>query len=160
MRQQATSGCCMCSAGGLHFSTPCSLCSLQGMTCLMGFLATCRCSVGPQAVRSTLAVVMQRKSWQLLDLQHHAPCFISRWEKFSAVVASPDYKDKASSVGELFPFKEYFADAPQPLFKGNSYEEVSNRLLRVVMHIPLVVAHSNRPGSDRSSCATCPQAFT
>lgn len=47
-----------------------------------------------------------------------------RWEKFSAAVASTDHKGKPASVGELFPFKDYFADAPQPLFKGISYDEV------------------------------------
>jgi intron-binding protein aquarius len=45
-----------------------------------------------------------------------------RWEKFSAAVSSPDRRGKPGVVAKLFPFSEYFADAPQPLFKpGASY---------------------------------------
>uniref|UniRef100_A0A383WJ31 Uncharacterized protein n=1 Tax=Tetradesmus obliquus TaxID=3088 RepID=A0A383WJ31_TETOB len=48
---------------------------------------------------------------------------LSRWEKFTAAVSPQQHRGVAASVGELFPFKEFFADAPQPLFKGSSYEE-------------------------------------
>eukprot|EP00879_Flechtneria_rotunda_P011994 GHRR01012527.1.p1 GENE.GHRR01012527.1~~GHRR01012527.1.p1 ORF type:complete len:1484 (+),score=529.45 GHRR01012527.1:151-4602(+) len=48
---------------------------------------------------------------------------LSRWEKFTAAVSAPDKVTTAAAVGELFPFKEYFADAPQPLFKGISCDE-------------------------------------
>lgn len=47
-----------------------------------------------------------------------------RWEKFSAAVSAADKRGQAGVVAELFPFSEYFADAPQPLFKeGASCEE-------------------------------------
>lgn len=42
-------------------------------------------------------------------------------------MSSQQHRGVAASVGELFPFKEFFADAPQPLFKGSSYEEVGQR---------------------------------
>jgi len=45
---------------------------------------------------------------------------LSRWEKFSADVAA---KKTPECVKEFFPFKEYFADAPEEVFKGESYEE-------------------------------------
>jgi hypothetical protein len=39
-------------------------------------------------------------------------------------VSAPDKKGQPGVVAELFPFSEYFADAPQPLFKsGASYAE-------------------------------------
>lgn len=42
-------------------------------------------------------------------------CDLVRWEKFTAQCeASPG----AGCVQDFFPFKEYFADAPQPLFEG------------------------------------------
>lgn len=47
-----------------------------------------------------------------------------RWEKFSAAASSADNRGKPGVVAGLFPFSEYFADAPQPLFKpGASYED-------------------------------------
>lgn len=47
-----------------------------------------------------------------------------RWEKFSAAVSATDKRGQAGVVAALFPFGDYFADAPQPLFKpGASYEE-------------------------------------
>lgn len=49
---------------------------------------------------------------------------MSRWEEYMSRVkntgsASPD----AAEVATFFPFHEYFANAPQPIFKGRSYEE-------------------------------------
>ncbi|XP_047133675.2 RNA helicase aquarius isoform X1 [Hydra vulgaris] len=46
---------------------------------------------------------------------------VSRWEKY---ISQLKHKvDDAESVSELFPFKVYFLNAPQPLFKQRSYEE-------------------------------------
>jgi intron-binding protein aquarius len=53
----------------------------------------------------------------------------TRWEKYTAAVSSQQHKGVAASVGDLFPFKEFFADAPQPLFKGQSYDEVRTNML-------------------------------
>jgi len=51
-------------------------------------------------------------------------CGVSRWEKFSAAVSAAGKRGQAGVVAELFPFSEYFADAPQLLFKpGASYED-------------------------------------
>ena len=47
---------------------------------------------------------------------------LSRWERYLAAVKKAP--GQLEVVGEAFPFKDYFADAPQPLFKGESYEEV------------------------------------
>ncbi|MEJ1278572.1 aquarius [Cricetulus griseus] len=49
---------------------------------------------------------------------------MSRWEEYISRVkntgsTSPD----AAEVASFFPFHEYFANAPQPIFKGRSYEE-------------------------------------
>lgn len=50
------------------------------------------------------------------------PLPLSRWERFTSAV---DKQRSCEAVQLLFPFKEYFADAPQPIFKGTSYEAVS-----------------------------------
>ncbi|XP_023608666.1 intron-binding protein aquarius isoform X6 [Myotis lucifugus] len=49
---------------------------------------------------------------------------MSRWEEYISKVknkgnTSPD----VTEVSTFFPFHEYFANAPQPIFKGRSYEE-------------------------------------
>ncbi|OWK62012.1 RNA helicase aquarius isoform X2 [Lonchura striata] len=49
---------------------------------------------------------------------------MSRWEEYISKVKvkggkSPDVAD----VSSFFPFHQYFANAPQPVFKGKSYEE-------------------------------------
>ncbi|KAM6131509.1 LOW QUALITY PROTEIN: RNA helicase aquarius [Pterocles gutturalis] len=49
---------------------------------------------------------------------------MSRWEEYISKVKVkggklPDVKD----VSSFFPFHQYFANAPQPIFKGKSYEE-------------------------------------
>ena len=50
----------------------------------------------------------------------------SRWEKYLDQVAGTSSKKSTVPIDDLdkhFPFKKFFADAPQPLFKGKSYEE-------------------------------------
>lgn len=47
---------------------------------------------------------------------------LSRWEKYTAALGARP--DDAAAVGELFPFKEFFSDAPQQIFKGEDREEV------------------------------------
>nr|XP_027114072.1 RNA helicase aquarius-like [Coffea arabica] len=44
----------------------------------------------------------------------------SRWEQFLA--ASEKNQDKATFVQDRFPFKEFFFNAPQPIFTGQSFE--------------------------------------
>lgn len=45
---------------------------------------------------------------------------LSRWEKYNAALeARPG---DAAAVSELFPFREFFSDAPSPLFKGAERE--------------------------------------
>ncbi len=39
-------------------------------------------------------------------------------------MAGVDKVRTAEAVATLFPFKEFFSDAPQPLFQGASYEQV------------------------------------
>ncbi|GFR52139.1 hypothetical protein Agub_g14654, partial [Astrephomene gubernaculifera] len=49
---------------------------------------------------------------------------LARWEKFCAAVERARGGGAgAGVVSELFPFKEYFADAPQPLFAGQDFEQ-------------------------------------
>lgn len=81
---------------------------------------------------------------------------MSRWEEYISKV-----KNKGSTlpdvteVSTFFPFHEYFANAPQPIFKGRSYEEdmeiaegcfrhikkiftqLEVRILRVFFNLPL-----------------------
>lgn len=49
---------------------------------------------------------------------------IARWEKFlNDIQQYEDDKYTIEIFAELFPFTRFFADAPQPLFSGKSYEE-------------------------------------
>lgn len=48
-------------------------------------------------------------------------CAYLRWEKFTASV---EKLRTPEAVNTLFPFHEFFGDAPQPIFKGASYEQV------------------------------------
>ncbi|CAK0785152.1 hypothetical protein CVIRNUC_008358 [Coccomyxa viridis] len=45
---------------------------------------------------------------------------LARWEKFLAMVTQ---RKTSECVKDHFPFKEYFADAPGVLFRGNRFEE-------------------------------------
>ena len=46
----------------------------------------------------------------------------SRWEKFMSQVENVS-TTPIDDIAKHFPFTKYFADAPQPLFKGKSYSE-------------------------------------
>ena len=54
---------------------------------------------------------------------------IFRWEKYLSIINPRDdlaFAEKSIPTDELdrhFPFHAFFADAPQPLFKGNSFAE-------------------------------------
>lgn len=49
---------------------------------------------------------------------------ISRWEEYmSKVRPKQGKKVEVKAVADLFPFCKYFSNAPQPVFKGRSYEE-------------------------------------
>lgn len=49
---------------------------------------------------------------------------MSRWEEYmSKVKAKPGRDVQTEDVAAHFPFKKYFANAPQPVFKGQSYQE-------------------------------------
>lgn len=49
---------------------------------------------------------------------------ISRWEEYmSKVRPNQGKKVEVKAVADLFPFCKYFSNAPQPVFKGRSYEE-------------------------------------
>ncbi|XP_076053378.1 RNA helicase aquarius [Oratosquilla oratoria] len=53
-------------------------------------------------------------------LQH----ILARWERYiSKVRAVPGKAVNVEDVNSLFPFHVFFSNAPQPLFKGESYEE-------------------------------------
>ena len=45
-----------------------------------------------------------------------------RWQDFMAEL-NKTARSNVESVSEFFPFKNFFATAPQPLFKGNTFEE-------------------------------------
>ena len=44
----------------------------------------------------------------------------SRWEEYMSKLSE---QSTPQDIANLFPFKKFFQDAPEPLFKGNSYEE-------------------------------------
>jgi len=46
---------------------------------------------------------------------------IARWEEYQSRLKKKP--DDMEAISEYFPFKVYFLNAPQPLFKGKSYEE-------------------------------------
>ncbi|XP_071955366.1 RNA helicase aquarius-like isoform X2 [Antedon mediterranea] len=46
---------------------------------------------------------------------------VARWEKFLSLIRKK--AGECSGIQQHFPFHKYFANAPQPLFKGNTYEE-------------------------------------
>ncbi|XP_062863448.1 RNA helicase aquarius isoform X2 [Trichomycterus rosablanca] len=49
---------------------------------------------------------------------------MSRWEEYmSKVKPKPARDTSVQDVAEHFPFHKYFSNAPQPVFKGQSYEE-------------------------------------
>ena len=47
----------------------------------------------------------------------------SRWEKYLSQVQSDSSATPIDDIALHFPFTKYFADAPKPLFKGQSYAE-------------------------------------
>jgi len=51
---------------------------------------------------------------------HH---ILSRWEQFLSKVEVIGGEPPVSEVDEKFPFHVFFANAPKPLFRGQSYEE-------------------------------------
>ncbi|KAF5841175.1 hypothetical protein DUNSADRAFT_14005 [Dunaliella salina] len=58
---------------------------------------------------------------------------LSRWEKF---LLHAERLRTPNAVQELFPFHEFFADAPsQPLFKGKNYEEDMSRARGCFRHL-------------------------
>ena len=49
---------------------------------------------------------------------------LSRWGEYLSKVGSPaNQKLPKESINDLFPFHVFFANAPKPLFKGESFDE-------------------------------------
>lgn len=49
---------------------------------------------------------------------------MSRWEEYISKVKVKGGKlPDVAEVSSFFPFHQYFANAPQPIFKGKSYDE-------------------------------------
>lgn len=49
---------------------------------------------------------------------------ISRWEEYMSKVRPKQGKNVGvEAIAAHFPFHKYFSNAPQPVFKGQSYEE-------------------------------------
>jgi hypothetical protein len=59
---------------------------------------------------------------------------LAKWEEFCANVAKRK-AEGAAPVALLFPFTDFFADAPQPLFKGQSYEADLETARRCYKHL-------------------------
>lgn len=64
---------------------------------------------------------------------------LSRWEHFLSVVKPKSGKDvPVQKIAEEFPFSKFFENAPQPLFKGVSFEEdldIAESCFRYIDHI-------------------------
>ncbi|KAG2495214.1 hypothetical protein HYH03_006820 [Edaphochlamys debaryana] len=61
---------------------------------------------------------------------------LSRWEKFCAAADRARAGGGAAAlVGELFPFREYFADAPQPIFAGKDWDTDMERARGCFRHL-------------------------
>lgn len=62
-------------------------------------------------------------------IQHTQPLFfslqvMSRWEEYISKVRPKQGREvSVQDVAEHFPFHKYFSNAPQPVFKGQSYQE-------------------------------------
>lgn len=71
-----------------------------------------------------------------------------RWESFMTRLAKIGDDDKKKAVGDLFPFKKFFENAPQPLFeKGNriSKRVIYLRIYRLFkLRIGLLVVKVNK----------------
>eukprot|EP00088_Acartia_fossae_P071181 TRINITY_DN971_c0_g1_i1.p1 TRINITY_DN971_c0_g1~~TRINITY_DN971_c0_g1_i1.p1 ORF type:complete len:1287 (+),score=326.77 TRINITY_DN971_c0_g1_i1:467-3862(+) len=49
---------------------------------------------------------------------------LSRWEEYLSKIGTPaNQKLPKESIGDLFPFNVFFANAPKPLFRGESFDE-------------------------------------
>lgn len=60
----------------------------------------------------------------------------SRWEQFLAACA--ENKEKPTFVRDRFPFKEFFSDAPHPIFTGTSFEKDMRAALGCFRHLKTV----------------------
>lgn len=64
---------------------------------------------------------------------------LSRWEHFLSIVKPKSEKPvPVETISNEFPFRAFFINAPQPLFKGKSYEEdleVAESCFRYIDHI-------------------------
>lgn len=75
---------------------------------------------------------------------HTPPRCARRWEKFLALA---DKLRTPTAVAELFPFAEYFADAPnQPLFAGRSYDADMARARGCFRHLRTMFQVRASPG--------------
>ena len=52
-------------------------------------------------------------------MNFHITHIVSRWETFQAKIKESN--NRVESIVELFPFKKFFENAPQPLFKKASF---------------------------------------
>ncbi len=64
---------------------------------------------------------------------------LARWEQYLAKVRKPSSEARTAediaAIATHFPFHKYFADAPQPIFKGVSYEEDLAKAQGCMRHI-------------------------
>ncbi|XP_018334120.1 RNA helicase aquarius [Agrilus planipennis] len=65
---------------------------------------------------------------------------LSRWEHYESIIRPKSGKLPASiqTIADEFPFRNFFENAPQPLFKGKSYEEdleIAESCFRYIKHM-------------------------
>ncbi|XP_013382213.1 intron-binding protein aquarius-like isoform X1 [Lingula anatina] len=84
---------------------------------------------------------------------------LARWEEFlSKVKVKPGQAEAVEKIAELFPFTKFFENAPQPVFKGQSYAEDLDIAEGCFRHVKRIFTQLEefrafellRSGSDRS----------
>lgn len=83
---------------------------------------------------------------------------ISRWEEYmSKVRPKQGKKVEVQAVADLFPFCKYFSNAPQPVFKGRSYEEDMDIAEGCYRHIKKIFTQLEVRMSDTHTYSTLQQ---
>lgn len=83
---------------------------------------------------------------------------ISRWEEYMSKVRPKQGKTvEAQAVAAHFPFHKYFSNAPQPVFKGRSYEEDMDIAEGCYRHIKKIFTQLEVRSTECTSSLTAEQ---
>lgn len=86
---------------------------------------------------------------------------ISRWEEYMSKVKPKQGKEvEVGAVAAHFPFHKYFSNAPQPVFKGRSYEEDMDIAEGCYRHIKKIFTQLEVRRSHVREHVTCHNVFS